>query len=62
MKPTTEEDLRRYARRLVEGEAFALALRVEAEGWTGDNRFKLEQVACAAAANYRTDLWRERAR
>lgn len=54
---TTEDQLRRYARRLVEGEAFALALRVAAEGWTGENLFKLEQVACAAAANYRTDVY-----
>lgn len=58
IRVTTEDDLRRYARRLVEGEAFGLALRVAVDGWTPDNLLKLEQVACAAAANYNPSLLR----
>lgn len=49
---TTEEDLRRYARRLVDGEMFLLALCVEIVGWTPENELRLVQVWLAARANY----------
>lgn len=45
---TNEEDLRRYARRLVEGEAFLLAIYVLLEGWTPEALLRLTQIAMAA--------------
>lgn len=48
---TPEPQLRRFARRVVDADALALAIRVLAEGWTVDCTLLLVRLAAAAAAN-----------
>lgn len=48
---TTEAQLRRFARRTVDADALALAIRVLSEGWTLDCTLLLVRLTAAAAAN-----------
>lgn len=48
---TPESHFRRFARRVVDAEALALAIRVLSDGWTVDCTLLLVRLAAAAAAN-----------
>lgn len=50
MMKVSEADIIRHARRIVEADAFALALLVELEGWTVAQVIRLDRLAAAAAA------------